>query len=158
MSKTRLVSLFSIGLLIVNIALIWILFIRKPVPPMHRRPGNHDGPEQIVIDKLNLNGEQIKKYEEYISWHKQRISSSEHKLLTLKQQLYLRLSEDNAAISNDSLLNEIGKEQVQIELIHFQHFQDIKELCNDDQKPAFEEFSKNITELFSRKPPHGGGH
>lgn len=143
MSKIKILSIISIGLLGVNIVLIWFLVAHKPNRP------DRDGPKRKVIEKLHFDKNQIEAYEKLIEWHRSEIRKSDERMLELKQSLYALLTNE-ASSTKDSLIAEIGKLQVAIENVHYTHFQDIKKLCKPEQDNYFEALTLEITELFPR--------
>lgn len=150
MNKVKLLSVFCVGLLITNIGLVWFLLSHKP----GRQKGG--GPKKMVIEKLDFDENQVKAYTKLIDWHRGEVKKSEQKMQEIKNQLYRTLSNDSRLNIEDSLISEIGTLQMEIEKIHYKHFQDIKQLCKPDQLKAFEAFSQEITQLFPRagNKPH----
>lgn len=61
-----------------------------------------------------------------------------------------------AQLESDSLIQNINACQAKIERIHYEHFIAIKNICRDDQLPAFEELTIDLAKLFS--PPHPPRH
>lgn len=145
MSKVKLLSIISIGLLAVNLFMIWFFISHKP--PHNRKKE----PKKIVIEKLHLDGTQISEYEKLIDWHKENIRKSEHQMMTMKNQLYASLQEWQQTISTDSLITEIGKVQMEIEHINYRHFQDIKKICKPDQLESYDALCMDIAKLFAPK-------
>lgn len=148
MNKVRLLSILSVGLLVVNVFLIWFLISHNPE---HHRGGE---PKYIIIKKLDLDKAQTKEYEKLIEWHKREIRNSEQQIMMLKNQLYSSLRDVNKVTLSDSLVTEIGRMQMNVEKIHYKHFQDIKQLCKPEQLKAFNELCLGIAELFVHPPPN----
>ena len=73
--------------------------------------------------------------------------------MVLKSQLYSNLIDQNEPTNTDSLIIEIGKKQIEIEQIHYKHFQEIKGLCKPEQQKAFKELSLDIVKLFAHPAP-----
>lgn len=145
MNKVKALSILSIALVAVNVGLIWFLVSHRP--PF----GKHEGPKNVIIKKLNLDEGQVKEYQKLIDWHRQNIGTAEQKMFDLKHALYATLAQDENTAVSDSLKQEIGKVQVEIENINFKHFQDIKKLCKAEQVKLFEELSEDIAQLFNAK-------
>ncbi len=144
MKKVNVLSIVSIGLLVVNIVLIWSLVSQKPNKPLR------EGPKKLVIEKLHFDNNQIIEYEKLIDWHRGEIRKSDKQMLALKHNLYTSLTEKEKSNTKDSLIAEIGKLQMLIENIHYKHFQDIKKLCTPEQQKYFEALTLEITDLFPR--------
>jgi hypothetical protein len=149
MSKLKFISIIAIGLLISNILLIGVLVFKKPPLPPHLKP------RAIVIERLNLDKEQVKQYDELIQWHRSEINNKEATIIELKNKLYVGIIDVNSKGFNDSIATEIGKLQVDIEHIHYKHFEDIGALCNASQKSKFDALIKEIAGVFARPKPKG---
>ncbi|MFM7023202.1 MAG: hypothetical protein ACKOXB_09505 [Flavobacteriales bacterium] len=155
MNKLKLISYIALVLLLTNILLLCFIFSGKP---------QHHGPPNIreeVIEKLKLSEQQVVLYDESIQWHQQEIMKAEKEMMRLKSQLYQGISAGDGERKKDSLLMEIAQIDIQIERIHYYHFQDIKALCSVKQKEEFEklicEIIQHLRPLMKRKHPAGEG-
>ena len=109
-------------LLCSNIILLY--FLQKS----HNKVGP-DGPRNAIIHRLNFDEQQIADYDTLISAHRKIIRNNNDKITSLKQALYSTLPQNSIdSLLVDSLVTEIGHTQRAIELIHFNHFRDIKKL------------------------------
>ena len=144
MSRTKLISYISIGLLISNLTLIVFIFFNRQAPPFH------EGPRDIIIERLHFDKKQIEDYDTLIFIHRKEIQSKESEILSVKNLLYNTLTNNTNPSEIDSLKKEIGKLQIAIENIHYKHFQDIEQLCSEKQKPYFNELIKDIAQLFAK--------
>ncbi len=151
MNKNKLIRILAVVLLLTNIALVSFIFMKRPKHP------HEEGPRNIIIERLHFDRNQIIKYDALITVHKAKIKSKEKEIVALKNTLYLQLLEENNQLVVDSMENKIGSVQTEIEKIHYSHFADIHQLCNDDQEKYYAELVKEIAQLFSRHrrpPPH----
>jgi protein CpxP len=150
MNKVKTLSILSISLLVINLILIWFLVTNKM--PHNRK----EGPKKIIIEQLDFNESQIKEYEKLIDLHRTSIRQSELEMMAMKNELYTTLQKQEQTDIADSLIAAIGNKQIQIEHIHYKHFQDIKQLCQPEQLKLFDELCKDIAKLFAHKPlpPH----
>ncbi len=142
MNKVKLLSYISVGLLVINISILCFMFLGKP---------KHHGPPNVrdeVIEKLELNDNQILIYDELIHWHQTEIMKAETEMLRIKMQLYGGLAKGFDECAKDSLIAEIAKIDIEIENIHYQHFQDIRDLCSESQKVEFEKLVLQIAKHF----------
>lgn len=147
MSKIRLLTILSIGLLICNIVLIAFLVIGKP-----HHPRNIEGPKKMIVEKLSFDENQINAYDELINSHQETINGLDADLKVLKKELYSLLPKDGSDLERNEIIQKISEIQKTIELNHFKHFQDIKALCNEDQIEKFNNLSKELSKIFA--PPH----
>jgi periplasmic protein CpxP/Spy len=111
-------------------------------------------PKSIIINKLGLDEAQVIAYTDLIQEHRSSIDKEEALTGTIKRELYSYLKSE-VFISPDSLLQQLGNQQIRIEQIHFNHFLALKNLCKKDQIPAFNELTAELEDIFSRKPPQG---
>lgn len=149
MNKVKFLSIVTVGLVISNIALIVFMVCNKPAHPKHL------GPRNAIIEKLSFDEAQVKAYDKLIEWHQDEITKTEKEVMLLKNQLYSTLALDTQNSKKDSLINELGKVQLKIEGIHYQHFEDMKHLCNASQQQAFKNMTKEIAALFAHPPIKG---
>ncbi len=146
MNKVKALSFISIGLLVLNLLLIWFIFSHRP------NHGGKEGPKKIIIEKLHFDESQTKAYEVLIDAHRKDIQRSETQMMALKNQLYGSLQTGKNTDASDSLILEIGRVQMEMEDINFNHFNEIKQLCKPDQLIYFDELCGEIASLFNHKP------
>jgi hypothetical protein len=61
------------------------------------------------------------------------------------------------ALKKDSIKTKLGQLQIAVEDVNYNHFLDIKAICNKDQLPYFEELVKDLGLLFAKnrqRPKH----
>lgn len=112
---------------------------------------NPEGPKKIIIEKLQLDDQQVISYQKLIDQHRIDIKAKDEKILFLKNELYSTLNSNQPTSVIDSLTSEIGIIQKQIEMTHYNHFLDIKSLCNSEQLPLFNDLSNELSEIFNHK-------
>lgn len=145
MNKKRFYILVVVILLISNVFLLTMFIIG---PKGHQPPNR---PKLIIIEKLGFDQNQINAYDKLIAEHRSSIRKHETSLNKAKETLYkqLNVSEHN----NDSIYAIIASEHQKIEEINFSHFEDIKALCKKEQMPKFESLTKELADLFDKRPP-----
>lgn len=155
MSKTRLLSLAVIGLLVINLGILAFLLLgRAEAPPHPGQTSQQDGPKKIIIRKLQLDHAQVTEYEKLITLHRASIRRLEGEIRDTKNELYLTLAGKLGA-DKDSLQSRLGILQQQIEAAHYDHFASIRGLCKPQQLPMFNELTGELAALFGRNenPP-----
>lgn len=148
MNKIRFCQLL-VGMLLLLNGVLWVGAYR------HRPPHSpHDRPRQIVIERLQFNDQQIKQYDVLIQEHRQKIGTKDSTIRSLKNQLYV-LTTINPPKQTivDSLAHLIGEQQKSIEIIHYQHFADIRALCQPQQLAQFEQLTKDLSSIFAPHHP-----
>ena len=149
MSKSKLLSIAVIGLLVINLGILAFLFTRKPPNPPKDGPGmSQEGPKKIIIERLHFDKDQAAQYEQLIKGHQEAIKSLGQQIRLTKNNLYATLA-DGSAMNKDSLQSHLGELQKQIESVHYNHFAGIKKLCKPDQMEYFNDLTKELAKFFA---------
>ena len=145
MNKTKLFGYIAAGLLVFNLCLLAFIFLK--------RPGPHEGPRDIIIERLHFDGKQIEEYDKLIIQHRKDMLERQSQMLALKNKLYGNLTSGSDSATINSIETEIGNLQIDIEKINYSHFEDIEKLCQPNQKTYFDDLIKDIARLFNRHKP-----
>lgn len=146
MTRTRILSIAVMVLVVLNMATLGVLFFRKAPHPEHRK---HEGPKAIIIERLKFDDGQVASYEELIRDHRSRIDELDKRMMELRGRLY----DVNDGQSADSIIYLIGKTQGEIERVHTDHFGRMRSLCRPDQLPLFDALTKDLAGYFRPGPP-----
>jgi len=133
------------GLLISNILLVGFLINKSNNQQVRKLP------KTLIINRLRLNNHQIDLYQNLIKKHRNAINPTRNKIQKNKILLYKGLN-NNEKI-NDSIFSIIKDLNNKIELINYNHFIDIRNICDDNQLKLFNDLSKDLNRIFSKKPP-----
>ena len=144
MTKTKILTLSLILTMVLNVVLI--LFILQNGLGQEKRP---EGPKQIIIERLNFDAAQAASYEKLIKTHRLAIHDKEKQIQDMKAKLYGLLSANDRS-NSPAIIAQMGDLQKDIEQIHFEHFQEVENLCRDDQKADFQSLSKDLLQLFNK--------
>jgi hypothetical protein len=146
---------FAIILVILNIALCISVFLQlRPKASFSEKP-----PHDFIIQSLNLSQDQIKQFEILRKSHHDSILVLQEVGKELRHAYFDKLK-GNTFTPNlaDSLLQEIGNNQKLIEQITFQHFAQVKALCNEEQKKVFDKAIDEIIIRVMGRPNNRGPH
>ena len=143
MNKSKFLIIAVIVLLVSNLFLAGFILTHKKGGP-HRK-----NPKELIVKKLDLDDNQVKNYEELIDAHKPAFIEKKKTLQNKKNDLYLLLQSNNDQTKSLELSAEIGELQREIEIFQFNHFKDIRQLCNPNQLAKFDELMIEIGNLFS---------
>ncbi|AWA28982.1 hypothetical protein HYN48_02150 [Flavobacterium magnum] len=150
MKKVKVLTVFCITLVALNLLLIATTLMER----REHRGKRPDDKKNTVIHELHFDKAQITEYEKLIDWHRSHVRNADAKIMAVKNRLYESLAgTETDWRRNDSLMAEIGKVQVEIEHIHYKHFQDIKSLCRKDQLPYYNSMATRIAAIFSNPKP-----
>lgn len=152
MNKIKLLTYSVFALLLVNIiSLVFVIQSNKRNDWRH--PNERPRPDQIIIKKLHFDEQQKEDYQKLIHWHRSKINGFDAQIRETKQELYLQLLKSNTDERvKDSLVNNLTDFQKQIEMTHFKHFQDIKNICRPNQMQDFNELTEELALIFNRGP------
>jgi len=137
--------LLLIGLLIISNLATMFFVMQKGKHKSFR-----NDPKKVIIEKLAFDKKQIVAYEKLIDQHRIDIRANDQKIIQLKKELYGLLLKRYSNQETDSLTNEIGRTQQEIERIHFDHFKDIKTICTPEQMPNFDLLVGELDILFNK--------
>jgi protein CpxP len=139
----KILTILVVILILINTLLVFILVFK----PKHKMP------REIIIEKLQFDDNQVKKYDLTIINHRKNIKNMDDSIRITKNEMYKLLN--YSKIDNqkkDSLSQKIANFQKQIESIHFNHFLEIKKLCKKEQLNDFNNLTKELSKLFSQRP------
>ncbi len=170
MNRTKLLTIAVLGLLLINLGtLIFILSKKSDSKPLlHQHPKGmrdekqrEEGPKQIIIERLNFDTLQQKKYEVFVEEHQSKSRELKDLSREIHDELYSLLKENTIDKSkSDSIINKISINQNLMDHLNFNHFQQIKSICNPEQLERFNALVEDLTHLFAPQgqpqgpPPH----
>jgi len=147
MNRHTFLSILVVALIVLNLILLFSFFGM----PGSRKP-MHKNPKEVIIKRLNFDKEQIKTYENLIEEHHAQMKPPNDSIKLLKNTLHRLLLQPNDS-SKVSIIQKINSLQNEIEYIRYNHFKDIKQLCNKNQLKAFEMVVEDIAKIFGPPPP-----
>jgi len=149
MSKTKLLGIAVIGLLMLNFGILGFLVFRKPPHPGERMHGRlQDGPRNIIIERLHFDKEQVAQYELLINEHQGAMRRLRDSIENTKNILYETLNSEPAK-DGDLLVNKLGMLQKEIEQTHYKHFTALKKICRPDQMERFKKLTSELAIFFA---------
>ena len=149
MNKVKVLSLLTLLLAVLNVALIGVFALKKD-----KQKGPHRPIKAIVSERLGFDQDQVKRYESAIKEHRQLVGDMQREKQTLKKELFGMIGAGNSA-EESRIIRKLADLQVRIEKGHFDHFEEIRSICTSEQLPAFEEFKHEMHRVFGQPPGHG---
>lgn len=149
MSKITLLSIAIAGLILVNLGLMAFLLrepVRQHAPDPERH--HHEGPKQIIIERLHFDDQQVASYEQLITAHRTAIYRLDGAIRQAKNDLYSTLT-DTVRSGKDSLLQQLNSLQHEVEVVHYKHFEAIRQLCRPGQLAFFAALTHDLAAYFS---------
>ncbi len=144
-------KIYQIGfflMLAVNVLLIVLLSNKAP----HKNPSDL---KEIISTKLNLSESQRRIYYGLASEHREKmrtLSENEKKII---EDFFQNLSNNNVN-NNSHLLKSISAIHEQKVSITYQHFEDLRNICNTEQLTDFDKIMADILKVLlgeNNQPP-----
>jgi len=142
-NTTKLVILFLV--LSNAIALGFLFFDNKT----HSQPPK---PMEVIVEKLQFDENQQQEFTKLVRVHRKDVKSIHLSIVRLKNNMYQGLKKEIPVV-NDSLLTLVANSVKELERIHYEHFIDIKNLCDSSQRTNFNELANNLGFLFQPQSP-----
>jgi hypothetical protein len=145
MNNTKLLKIAVVLLLILNICTISMIVFHG---------GKQGGPKDEIIEKLKFDDKQIVSYELLIEQHKLSVKSNREQIKDTKDKLFALLKGDDYS-EKEILIGNLEKLNTEIEHLNFNHFVDIKNICELNQIEDFNKLTQELGHLFSKGKKHG---
>ena len=153
MSKTRLLSMALVGLLLLNIGIISVVMLRQD-DSLTRRVEDQREPKWIVIERLHFDAKQQEAYQALIDVHKVKHHQLNDECRALKQNLYTLLRKQPVdTVLADSLIAQVALKQQRLEQLNFRHFQDVRAICRPEQIADFDLLVTDLVDIFAHRGP-----
>lgn len=161
MTKIKLLSISVLGLMAINVGIVSFLLIKKPGGPLEGRPPMewrggpppmHEGPKKLITERLHFDKEQMVAFEKLVEAHQDLVKPLKDSIRIAKNNLYQSLQSKTFA-GKDSLVNRLGALQKEIELVHYEHFAELKKLCKSGQLSSFNELTNELGLFFVGDKP-----
>ena len=176
--KPKILTFIIIALLVLNFGTLAFMWLHKPPHPpefdmMHQGPQGqerglehdrmHDGhePADFITHELNFNQQQQTDFEKLRKVHQDAMKQSHNDMKKNKDEIFGYISKgQNDSVKINQLADNIAKDQKQIELATYSHFQKVRAMCDDNQKKKFDEIIGEVLRMMAppdpehNPPPH----
>ena len=151
MTKTNWLGII-IGVLLVSNGMLAYKIMSSTNKRGHRQHKKHETPKDVIIGTLDFDYAQQKQYETAISIHRNQIDRKDQEIRAKKEQLYSLLSESNDTLKSQ-IMTDLSSLKSDIEMIHFNHFIEIKSICRANQLDRYNALTQQLGGLFRPKGP-----
>jgi hypothetical protein len=153
--KNNLLTWVVLVLVIANLVILTIF--------LSGRGNGHPGPPEqasdFIVRELKFTEDQQKSYMELVSEHRTMAAGARENIRKAKNNFFELLQ---SAEVNDSLkqaaLKTIGKQTEDLDLITFDHFKKVRDLCTPDQQKKFDSIINQVLRMMSGPRPREGIH
>ena len=135
-------------LTILNIALLVTIWQKPMKRPDHMPDG---GPGKRIVADLQLTAVQEKEFEKLKEEHHSAMMRLQENGRQIRDELFELLKQENPDMNFvKKKVQLIAKNQEEIELVTFEHFQQVRKLCTMEQKKKFDEIIKDVLHSMAR--------
>lgn len=164
MTRERLLTLVVLALLLLNLTTLGYLLWQKDTAGIPSEAGAHRRarPEDLIIDKLQLDQAQQELLWESIEKHREASHRLNDELTDLRRAYFALLSDDaKTAAMKIGLEQAISANRQAYYAATYAHFDEIRAFCRPDQLTRFDELMESLLPFFGGRgpggpPPHGG--
>jgi hypothetical protein len=156
-SNTRLLWISIIVLVLLNLITLGALWTTRSHRALSRwdrrfeRPDKVSGDHQSYFrDRLKLNDDQAAKFKDIKEKQKQELEKKFTEIRGLRQQLMVMVQQRDFNDSAKMTIEKISQLQSEVETLNYEHFRELLNICDENQKKLFIETMK---EAFM--PGHG---
>jgi Spy/CpxP family protein refolding chaperone len=140
-NKSKLFSIIIIALLLINTVAVSFLLLKKDkhrLPPPH--PQQQGGAFNFLVKELKLDSSQIQQYQALRENHKNSADSIRQQKRKLKDSLFQLLKQHiSSDVAVQQQLNAIAQNERYLDEITFNHFKQVRAICNAQQQTKFDE-------------------
>ena len=145
-------------LLFINIAtlgFIWYTTIKvKTEQEMH--PPRPDKNNSFLSDELGFTGEQSQKFEVLKTEHRRGVENILGQTKELKDGLFDCIKTGDEAKAKE-IAGKIAENQRALDLLTYEHFKEVRKICNNEQKNKFDRILKELIRgIDAQAPPPNG--
>src|ERR1700757_1491593 len=116
-----------------------------------RRPPHGEKAADFLIEQLKFSEQQKAAFEKLKEEHRHAVDSLREISKEVHQLFFDNLkSEKQDTAKVNALARAIANNQTQCELVTFNHFKEVRKLCNDKQKETFDEIIQEVLRRMAR--------
>lgn len=149
-SKNKILTGAVILLMLANVALMATLW-------WHHRPQRQPerrAPADYLVKELGLNNEQQNKLKALASEHHLQSEKIKGKIKDARHQLFSLLQHSGTSDSTKkAAADSVSKQLEELDLLTFDHFQQVRAFCTPDQQKKFDEIIEDVLEMIASGPP-----
>lgn len=143
-------------LAVLNVCLLGSIWVKQngQTPDEMRRPPNGEKAADFLIEQLKFTAQQKVEFEKLKEAHHHSMDSLREISKEVHQLFFDNLKnekQDSAKVN--ALAIAIASNQTQCELVTFNHFKEVRKLCDDKQKEIFDEIIQEVLRRMARPGP-----
>ena len=148
MNKYQILLFSVIALAVLNVACLAFILLGRPKPPQERF-------DREIIRSLNLNGQQVNKFNELKDQHHSEMIALDEQMKQPFTEYFSLLNTDGTPSKKDSLENALADLYKHKLRATFEHFEQVKGLCSPDQQKGFKKIVPSLMQVISPQKNEG---
>jgi hypothetical protein len=156
-SRNKVFYLLMIVLVTLNLITIGFLWMYKfKEHPQIQQPPPPPAGKIMLEQELRFSKEQAEKFDKLRIEHSTSARKIVDDIAMLKENLFETIKENGGDDSKATkIADEIGNKQKELDLITYNHFKDIRNLCDERQRERFDLILKDISKMIGPQNPPG---
>lgn len=156
-SRNKVFYLLMIVLVTLNLITIGFLWMYKfKEHRQMQQPPPPPAGKIILEQELRFSKEQAEKFDKLRIEHSTSARKIVDDIAMLKENLFEMIKENGGDDSKATkIADEIGNKQKELDLITYNHFKDIRNLCDERQRERFDLILKDISKMIGPQNPPG---
>lgn len=150
-ARNKWAAIIILLLVALNIATVTSFFLLRSRPP--GRGANQSGAMEFLVKELGFDSMQKQKLMVFKQDHRSKMEEVRRKNKEVKEALFDLLKNTDTP---DSVIEKAANASViydvQAEIITFKHFQQIRSLCNEEQKKKFDAVIQQVLHMLAPQP------
>jgi protein CpxP len=143
-------------LLLINVATMSFIWYTKIITEQQINPPRPDNNRSFLADELGFTGEQSQKFEVLKQEHRRGVEIILSETKELKDKLFDCIKTGNDSKAKE-LSGKIAEKQSALEILTYEHFKEVRKVCNDEQKVKFDKILVELIRgLETKSPPPNG--
>jgi periplasmic protein CpxP/Spy len=142
-------------LALINIATLGSLWLSQPAMGNTDRPRPHRQ-GFFIEQRLNFTEKQAEEYRQMRQEYFEKARPYFEEIKQKKRLLYQHMQGSNGTQVKD-VAHQLGQLQAELEMLTFEHFTEVRDISNDDQKIQLDSLMERMLERAVRPFPRGEG-
>ena len=154
-NKTKWWAIAVIALIVLNATTLTIFWVeRKSNHDLPQKQENRGATASYLTKELAFNSIQQLQYNQLVLKHRQSTRQIRKEIRNAKDAFFELLSD--SSITDDAIKaasKRVSDIEQQLDILTFNHFKEVRTICNAEQKKKFDSIIKNAVEMMGPQEP-----
>jgi periplasmic protein CpxP/Spy len=152
------VLLLLVGILLLTNGVLLLFFVGKKEPKekQHTRRDRSAVMREFLKDSVGFNDQQLAQFDQVREQHQQNVRTLFEDMRKAKLSFYQLFNQGSSADSaNQAAASVIAEKQKALDLAFFNHFREVRTLCQPEQLPRYDSLIQQIVRRMVSPPRRG---